>query len=202
MIYAMSLRQPIFTDRYLFWIAAPAMIFLALGAAVVWRNSGAILRFAAVILVVYVVGFWLYAGWQQKMLPMKYDLRSGVTYVNEHRGDNSLLILQIPHLHFAMRYYSSDFGPRPFTDSEARLGNWAEGLWTNNGWSDDDARALANEQMQDMVGDATDVWVVYSEVEMWDQRHLMREWLESHGTMVYAQDFHGVQVREYHLETQ
>ena len=30
MVHAMSLRQPIFTDRYLFWIAAPAMVFMAL----------------------------------------------------------------------------------------------------------------------------------------------------------------------------
>ena len=201
-IHLMSIRQPIFTDRYLFWIAAPAMILMSLGAIVVWRHAGALLRYAAVALVVYVVGFWLYAGWQQKTLPMKYDLRSSVTYVDEHRSDDSLLILQIPHLHFAMRYYSSDFGPRPFTGSEERLGHWAEGLWTNNGWPDGDARALANEQMQDMVDGATDVWVVYSEVEMWDQRHLMQEWLNTHGALVDAQDYHGVQVREYRIDPQ
>ena len=199
LIYALSLRQPIFTDRYVIWIAPAAMIFMALGVQAVWRHAGVAPRYLAAGLAVYVLAFWLYGGWQQKTLPMKYDLRSGVAYVTERRSPDSLLILQIPHLKYAMRYYSSDLGPRPFTGSEARLGRWAEGLWTNNGWEDDQARALADQQMRDMTADASDVWVLRSEVEMWDQRHLMEEWLDAHGTLLDAADYHGVQVRHYEL---
>ena len=177
LIYALSLRQPIFTDRYVIWIAPAAMIFMALGVQAVWRHAGAAPRYLAAGLAVYVLVFWAYGGWQQKTLPMKYDLRSGVGYVSERRTPDSLLILQIPHLEYAMRYYSSDFGPRPFTGSEARLGRWAQGLWTNNGWEDDPARALADQQMRAMTAGAPDVWVLRSEVEMWDQRHLMEQWL-------------------------
>ena len=50
-----------------------------------------------------------------------------------------------------------------------------------------------------MTAGAPDVWVLRSEVEMWDQRHLMEEWLDAHGTLLDAADFHGVQVRHYAL---
>jgi uncharacterized membrane protein len=202
LIYALSLRQPIFTDRYVIWIAPAAMIFMALGVQAVWRHAGILPRYLAAGLAVYVLAFWLYGGWQQKTLPMKYDLRSGVAYITERRAPDSLLILQIPHLKYAMRYYSSDFGPRPFEGSDARLGRWAEGLWTNHGWEDEPARALVDQQMRDMTDGVTDVWVLRSEVEMWDQRHLMAEWLQAHGALLDAADFHGVQVRRYALASQ
>ena len=202
-IYLLSLRQPIFTDRYLVWIAPAAMIFLALGVRAIRRYAGPFSGpFSGVIaaaLAVYVLAFWLFGGWQQKTLPMKYDLRSGVAYVTTQRTPGSLLILQIPHLEYAMRYYSSDFGPRPFEDSDARLAPWASGLWTNNGWPDDQARQLADQQMRDITAGIGDVWVLRSEVEMWDQRHLMQEWLESRGATADQADFHGVQVRRYLL---
>jgi hypothetical protein len=34
---------------------------------------------------------------------------------------------------------------------------------------------------------------------MWDQRQLMDQWLDEHGEIVNKADFHGVQVRHYHL---
>jgi len=163
------------------------------------RYAGPFSGVIAAALAVYVLAFWLFGGWQQKTLPMKYDLRSGVAYVTTQRTPGSLLILQIPHLEYAMRYYSSDFGPRPFEDSDARLGLWAGGLWTNNGWPDDQARQLADQQMREITAGIGDVWVLRSEVEMWDQRHLMQEWLESHGATADQADFHGVQVRRYLL---
>ena len=199
-IYALSLRQPIFTDRYIVWIAAAAMIFLALGVQAVWRHSGQIFRYLAFALAVYIVVFWLYAGWQQKTLPMKYDLRAGVTYIADRRSPDTLLLLQIPHLQYAVQYYTSGFGPRPFEGGSERLGNWAEGLWTNNGWDDDQARMLADQQMRELTAGASEVWVLRSEVEMWDQRHLMEEWLDTHGTLLESADFNGVQVRRYRLE--
>ena len=38
-IYALSLRQPIFTDRYVIWIAPALMLLAALGATTVWRYA-------------------------------------------------------------------------------------------------------------------------------------------------------------------
>lgn len=198
-IYGLSLRQPIFTDRYVIWIAPALMLLLALGVVVVYRHAGALGRLFAAALVVYVVGFWLYAGWQQKTESTKYDLRGGVTYIAARRSPEALLILQIPHMEYAYRYYTSDFGPRPFTGSDARLGAWMGGLWTNHGRPDEAAQEDVDRQMRRQTAGHSDVWVMRSEVEMWDQRHLMDAWLQQHGTLVEQADFHGVQVRRYRL---
>ena len=198
-IYVLSLRQPIFTDRYVIWIAPAVMMLVALGLVVVRRYAWILGRVVAAGLLVYVVGFWLYAGWQQKSESTKYDLRAGVSYVAERRTPGSLLILQIPHMEWAYRYYTSDFGPRPFDGSEARLSPWVGGLWTNQGWPDEAAQQEVARQMIVQTAGYADVWVFRSEVEMWDARHLMDEWLDLHGELVEQAAFHGVQVRHYRL---
>jgi hypothetical protein len=201
-IYAISLRQPVFTDRYVIWIAPAVMMLLALGVIVVRRYAWALGPLLAAALLLYVVGFWLYAGWQQKSERTKYDLRGGVSYLAERRAPGSLLILQIPHMEWAYRYYTSDFGSRPFDQSEARLAPWVGGLWTNHGWADDVAIADVAQQMSVQTAGYRDVWVFLSEVEMWDQRHLMDQWLDAHGEVVEQADFHGVQVRHYRMNAE
>jgi len=198
-IFALSLRQPIFTARYVIWIAPAVMMLMALGVQLVWKNGGLIGKPLAALLVVYVVGFWLYAGWQQKSQPIKYDLRSAVTTIAAQRSPDDLLILQIPHMEYAYRYYSSELGPRPFAGSDERLGRWAGGLWTNNGQSDDQARAAVDQQMLEVTAGADDIWVMRSEVEMWDPRYLMDEWLDQHATMIDESIYHGAQVQHYQL---
>jgi 4-amino-4-deoxy-L-arabinose transferase-like glycosyltransferase len=198
-IYVLSLFQPIFTDRYVIWIAPAAMILLALGAAVLYRNAGRLGVPLAALFVLYLLGFWLYAGWQQKTLTMKYDLRGAVSYVAERRQPETLLILQIPHMEWAYRYYSSDLQPDLFTDSDARLGRWAQGLWTNHGAPDEQARAQVDAQMRQITAGATELWVLRSEVEMWDARHLMDAWLDQHGQVLEQAEFHGAQVKRYRM---
>lgn len=198
-IYAMSLRQPIFTDRYIIWIAPAAMMLLALGVRVVMRNGAILGRPLALLLVVYLCGFWFYAGWQQKVTTIKYDLRAGVHYVAERRTLDELLILQIPHMEWSYRYYSSTQGTHPFDGGDERLGHWERGLWTNNGFADEKARADVDATMQQATSGVHSVWVLYSEVEMWDARHLMRQWLEQHATVTDEAFFHGVQVKRYEL---
>lgn len=198
-IYLLSLQQPIFTDRYIIWIAPAAMILLALGSTAVRSNGSRLGLPLALLLVLYVAGFWLYAGWQQKNMTMKYDLRGAVQYLVKHRTANSLLILQIPYMEWSYRYYSGDFSPQLFQGSDARLAHWAGGLWTNGGLPDDQARAQVDQQMVAMTKDSHDIWVMRSEVEMWDARHLMDEWLDQHGQAVDQANFHGAQVKHYLL---
>jgi mannosyltransferase len=198
-IYLISLRQPIFTDRYVIWIAPAVMMLVALGVVVVRRYAWLVGRVLAALLLLYVLGIWLYAGWQQKSETIKYDLRAGINYIAERRAPDDLLILQIPHMEWPYRYYSSDFGPRPFDNSETRLSPWIGGLWTNQGWSDEVARQEVDRQMRTQVAGYDDVWVLRSEVEMWDARHLMDEWLDAHGELVEEVNFHGVQVRHYRM---
>ncbi len=198
-IYILSLRQPIFTDRYIIWIAPAAAMILALGVRVLWHNAAILSKPLSAVFVVYLIGFWLYAGWQQKITDIKYDLRSAVSYVAERRTEDELLILQIPHLEYSYRYYSSRQGTHPFVGSDQRLGRWAGGLWTNNGFPDDQAKADVATQMQELTDGVESIWVVRSEVEMWDQRHLMDAWLNEHAVLIDSADFHGSQVRHYRL---
>lgn len=202
MIYVLSLRQPVFTDRYVIWIAPALMIIMTLGVRAIRLNAGALARPLLVLLLLYTLGYWGYTGWQEKTTTIKYDLRSGIQYVSARRDPTTLLILQIPHQQWAWQYYTSDFSFRLFEDGPQRLGNWAEGLWTNNGLPNDEAAAQVDEQMRTLAANATDLWLLSSEVEMWDSRHLMRAWLEIHGTLLEQADFHGVQARHYQLAPQ
>jgi len=199
MIYLLSMRQPVYTDRYVIWIAPALLILMALGARTILENAGSFARPLVIALLLYTIGFWAYTGWQEKTTTIKYDLRAGVTYIAERRDPTALLILQIPHQQWAWQYYTSDFAADLFDDGAARLGNWAEGIWTNNGQSDDEAVAAVNEQMQAISAGNSEIWLLSSEVEMWDRRHLMRAWLDAHGTLIDQAEFHGVQARHYEL---
>jgi len=199
-IYALSLRQPVYTDRYIIWIAPAAMILLALGIQALYQYSGRIATPLVLLLLVYTLGFWLQMGWRQKHETIKYDLRSAIHYVAARRTAETLLILQIPHLEFSYRYYTSDASPTLFTASDDRLGRWADGLWTNGGLPDDQAQLLADQQMQTITSGVDELWVLSSEVEMWDARHYMRAWLDEHGRLVDAAEFHGIHARHYLLE--
>ena len=199
LIYLISLRQPVFTERYVIWIGPAALLLVALGLQVIAANSGRIGPLLAGVLLVYTLGVWGYANWQQKTLTIKYDLRSAVQYVQAHRDPNDLLILQIPHQEWSFRYYSDDFAPNPFDGSDARLGRWVGGPYTNYGEPDVQARAGVDAQMQAATAGSTTVWVMLSEAEMWDARRLMDEWLNAHGRVVEQVDFPGVGVRRYVL---
>lgn len=199
-IYALSLRQPIFTDRYIIWIAPAVMILLAVGVQALYQNSGRLALPLVLILLLYTLGLWCQVGWRQQQETIKYDLRSAITYVAERRDPTTLLILQIPHLEFSYRYYTSDYQPGLFAESDAHLGWWAGGLWTNAGLPDDQAQSIADQEMQQMTAGVQELWVLSSEVEMWDARHLMDAWLTAHGRVVESAEFHGVHARHYVLD--
>ncbi|MEX1018217.1 MAG: hypothetical protein WDZ49_01085 [Litorilinea sp.] len=199
-IYLLSLRQPVFTDRYVVWIGPALLLFMALGATAVRTHALWLARTVTALLVVYVVGFWLYGGWLQKTLPMKYDLRAGVTYVAQRRAPGELLMLQIPHLAWAYGYYTSDQSPRPFTASDARLGHWIGGLWTNHDWPDDVAWNDVQAQMAQYTANDATFWLLRSEPEMWDSRNLLDRWLEANAELLDRADFAGVEARHYRLD--
>ena len=110
-----------------------------------------------------------------------------------------MLILQIPHMEFAYRYYSSDQGSNPFEDSEERLGWRSYGLWTNNGLSDDEVWHEVDQEMIERTEGASILWVLRSEAETWDKRDFMGQWLNQNGTLIESIEFHDAQVDLYHM---
>jgi len=198
-IYAVSLRQPIFAPRYIIWIAPALMMVLALGVQLLKPQRSIWRGWLATLMVAYVVGYGLATGWQQKKTPIKYDLRSAVAYISQRRQPGELLILHIPHLEYAYRYYSGDQGARPFEGDNADLGWWAGGLWTNNELTDSEAVKQVEKEMEALTHGATDIWVMRSEVELWDARDLMDQWLREHGQLVEEVAFTGAQVTHYRV---
>lgn len=199
MIYLISLRQPVFTERYIIWIGPAALLLMALGLRVVAANSGRLALPLTAIFLIYTVGLWSMLAWQQKIQVIKYDLRSAMQYVDQHRRRNDLLILQIPHQEWAYRYYTSDFGPDPFAGSDARLGWWAGGPYTNWGRSDEVEEREVALYMGNITQHADTVWVLLSEATMWDSRRLMERWLQAHGELEEQQLYAGVTVQQYRL---
>jgi 4-amino-4-deoxy-L-arabinose transferase-like glycosyltransferase len=199
LIFGVSLLKPVYVDRYVIWIMPAFVMLLAMGIHIVRQNSGRWARPMVVALIVYVMALWLIMGWRQVHSPIKTQLREAVGFVAERRQPGELLIMQIPHNHYAYRYFTSDFGPDPFENSDARLAPWTEGIWTQNGLPDDAAMAEVDAIMQEKTAGYQDVWVILSEAEMWDGRRLMDRWLDSHGVLAEQQTFYGVEVRHYVL---
>lgn len=195
LIYAISLIKPVFLDRYVIWIAPAALLMMAVGVARMRTYSLPL----TLLLLSWVVGIWLYAGWLQPQMVRKSDLRQAVAFVTANRQPEQLLILHIPYLETSYRYYSSDFGPRPFDNSDQRLLPWAPGLWTNNDLVGQRAESEVDRNMRETVGAYTQVWLVRSESELWDQRGLTEAWLTSHGTLQIDQEFDRVSVQLFRL---
>ncbi len=198
-IWLLSLRQPVFTDRYVAWTLPATLILVALGVQVVHANLGRAGKPVALLLAGVICSAWLYADFQQVRTTIKFDLRDAVHYVAEKRSPEALLVLQIPHLEYAYRYYSGDQGPAPFAESDTRLGRWTGGLWTNGTADDAAAGAEVDAQMRALTIAEPELWVMRSEATMWDERGLMDAWLARNASVLEQSNFHGVQVTRYQI---
>ena len=200
LIFVVSLRQPVFTERYVIWIGPAALLCVALGVRVLAANSGRLALPITAIFLVYVVGLWGVLGWQQKTQVIKYDLRGAMHYVYEQRATDDLLILQIPHQEWAYRYYTSDFGPNPFEGSDARLGWWGGGPYTNWGRAEEVEWPEVDRSMRSLTQGADTVWVLLSEAPMWDERRLMDRWFQQYAVLEEQKGFAGVIVQRYRMD--
>jgi len=170
-IFLISLNRPIFTDRYLIWIGPAFYLSVALGAAALWRLWKPI----GVLAVVAVTGIAVTGVYYQAATPIKSDFRDAAHYVQAHLTPGDLVIFQIPYVRYTFDYYYH----QPY--------DWADGLFTNYGMSD----AEVDAQMRAIVSGHKTVWLVASEMEMWDSHLQIWKWLESHArrtdTVVLAQ---------------
>lgn len=201
LIYAVSEIKPLFVDRYVIWIAPAFALIFALGVQVIRRSGGRWATWLALALVAFIGVFWLWTGWQQTHSPNKTQLREAIQHVSAQRQPDDVLILQIPYTEHAYRYYTSDFGPDPFTNSDLRLFPWVEGPWTHNDLPDEAALAQVAENLARQTAGYADAWVILVEASTWDPRNLMVRWLDQNGVMLEQTFFHGVETRKYRLGT-
>jgi hypothetical protein len=218
-IWLISLRQPLFTDRYLIW-SAPAFHLLVAYTLVWFATAQDSSRWAAVLLLGVILilhGFNLH---QQAETLVKSDFRAAAAYVASYEkstgavehsteeakrpfryylpltvagqsGFDDLIIFQIPYGRYTFDYYFPIEGYP-----------WAEGLYTNlrtpSGAYRMSVREVA-ERMGQMTKGYDTVWLVATEVSMWDERNLVQQWLEQRARRRVAAHFARVDVYRYVL---
>lgn len=202
-LWLISLRQPLFTDRYLIWTAPAFYLLIGQGWSAL-RNAPKTSAFhlrkfvsfgvnplplAAVLLTLLMLSVFALNLHAQATVPIKSDVRAAAAYVESRYRPGDLLIFQIPHIRYTFDYY---FGPTDYL--------WADGLYTNHRTEEGEYRLsqeAAGRWMALIVGDRARVWMVASEVEMWDERNLVQGWLEEVFVRTDEAHFARVDVYEY-----
>jgi hypothetical protein len=178
-VYLVSLRVPVFEDRYLIYITPAFYLLVVIGLMLVWQHSRWLVGIClSLILIINLVGIW-----QQQRHPIKADFRAVAEYLSSQPNPPSAIMIQIPYLQYTLNYYYP--------------GNYTllEGLWTN----DEKTEATVNTEMTALTADLTDLWLVVSEEDLWDKRHLTRAWLDEHADLVDEAHFMRVDVYHYQL---
>ena len=180
-VYLISLGMPIFTDRYLIYIAPAYALLLGRGLVSIGHRW----RFVQVLGIALLLVFLAQGWWTQAVNPIKSDFRSAARAVASSHRPGDLLIFQIPYGRYTFEYYY----PRPFES--------AEGLYTNHNMSE----AEVNRQMQAMTAGRDAVWLIGTEMEMWDQRHLLLQWLQSRAKQTLESGFARVTVWRFEVDS-
>ncbi|OQY36438.1 MAG: hypothetical protein B6243_03190 [Anaerolineaceae bacterium 4572_5.2] len=218
-VYLISLRVRVFEDRYLIYIAPAFYLLAALGAAVIftrWRAAG-----YAVLSLLMVFNLW--SIYQQATNPIKADFRAAATYIlttnlqpptisfqspipgkagqtlsnlqsssYPHRiylpfiarsPAPPTVMIQMPYLQYTFDYYY----PQPY--------HLLEGVWSN----DNRPEVEVDWEMTSKLSGVSQFWLVVSEEDYWDSRHLTRNWLNENAILQDEAHFVGVDVYNYQL---
>lgn len=211
--FLLTLVRPMYTARYLIFLLPAYLILLAAGAIAIVRRS----RLSGWLLLAVLLALSFSGLWRQSQTPVKADFRSATEYVASRKSPQDLLVFQIPYGRHSFDYYLSRYQEQHqrdtqeaaviHWDSEYRLfmplvtGNvpssyrWAEGLYTNAGMDPD----AVDSAMSRLTADSDTVWLIATEVGMWDERGLVQAWLEQRGLLADEAHFVGVSVYRYEL---
>ena len=210
--FLLTLVRPMYTARYLIFILPAYLILLAAGAVAIARRS----RLLAGLLLAALLISSLLGWWRQSRTPLKADFRSATEYVASKKSSSDLLIFQIPHGRHSFEYYFERYREQhpqddqvvptahqrdadyrvfiPLVSAEgAALYQWAEGLYTNGGMNEDRANAV----MRRLTAESETVWLIATEVDLWDERGLVQAWLEQNGSTTDQAHFVGVSVYRF-----
>jgi mannosyltransferase len=176
-VYLISRRVTVFEDRYLIYITPAFYLLLVVGVTFVRQYSR---RVAALCLGLLLV-FNFLGIWQQQRQPIKADFRAAAAYLARQSPAPAAIMVQTPYLQYTLNYY--------YPDDYTLL----EGLWTN----DNKSEATVNEEMQTLTAGLADLWLLVSEEDLWDRRHLTRAWLDEHATLTDQAHFMRVDVYHY-----
>lgn len=183
-IWLISVRQPIFTNRYLVW-AAPAFYLLAASGFVGMvrlGRKGALVALGLLLLVVVGDGRAL---WHQATQPIKPDFKGAAAYLEQRYRPDDLIVFHLSYMADSFDYYYS-----------GAYDSWGAPA-PEGGLPENDLELL----MRVNTKDHGTVWLVLSESRMWDPRGLIKAWMDAH-TMIPPQEqiFAHVSVYRYELD--
>ena len=118
----------------------------------------------------------------QVAAPIRPDLRGAAAWVAGRATPGDTIVYVLPYARFSFDHYLPGL---------VRLD--VEGAYTNAGVEDS---ALASALLP-AVNSARQIWLVETEVSMWDVAGLNRTWLEGHATRGGSIVLHGVSVIGY-----
>lgn len=180
MVYLVSLRVAVFEDRYLIYITPGFYLVAALGIILIRFHSRQVAAFClGLMLVINLIGIW-----QQQRQPIKADFRAAAAYLAARPIPPQTVMIQIPYLEKTFGYYY----PHPY--------KLLEGLWTNNGKTE----AQVNTEMVMLTHNLSDLWLVVAEETLWDDRQLMRHWLNRHADLIDEAHFTRIDVYHYQFQ--
>ena len=177
-VYIISLRVQVFEDRYLIYITPAFYLLIVLGLVIVRQYA----RWLAAAGLSLILAINLLGVWQQQRQPVKADFRAVAAHLSQQSEPASTIMVQTPYLHHTLNYY--------YHHDYQRL----EGLWTNGGKSE----AQVDAEMRALTKDLSNIWVVISEEDLWDQRHLTRGWLDENAQLLEEKRY--VRVNLYHYQ--
>lgn len=187
-IFVVSINRPLFTDRYLIWIEAAYYLLISIGLYALWCRWKPI-GFAGLIGLVFVSTLSINA---QATTPFKSDFRSAAQAIEREIKPTDAIIFQIPYVHYVFDYYFH----QPYRPIDGPYTNYPG---DNNGYRDSEDTVF--QSLTTQFQNQHSVWLVLSEEEMWDRRHLLRQWLNSHGTVTYHAIFAQVEITCYQLNS-
>ncbi len=207
-LFLVTLIRPMYTARYLIFVLPAYLILLAVGLVAIARRSRLL---AGPLLAALLVSNSLMV-WRQAATPMRADFRAATEYVASRMSRHDLLIFQIPYGRYSFDYYleryrmqqqregeveaRSNWDPAyrvfaPLVASDGAPYRWADGLYTNGGMG----LEAVSSSMERLTADVDTVWLIATEVEMWDEEGLVQGWLGRHATL--AEQAHFVRVSVY-----
>ncbi len=179
LFYLVSLRLPLFTERYLIVVALPFYLLVGAGLAALGRRSPTLLLIS-LLAVLWLSGSGLVA---QAHTPIKSDFRAAAAQFAAGAEPGDLVLFVMPYVrHTFAYYYRGDFA-------------WRDPPFTNGGASP----AQVDADLRQTVSGWKRVWLVVSEPEWHDARGLIKSWLDEHGRLAAEGHYARVEVYLYEL---
>ena len=187
-VFAVSLRFPVFQPRYLLW-SAPALYVLA-GAGFAHAFGAGLLGRRATQIAVTLLTLISVSGWVSQVIhPIRPDLRGASHAIVQSMRPGDAVVFQIPYGRYSFEYYARQAG---VDLTQMKI---VEAPYTNYGMAEDDVSTT----MANALGNTRRVWLFETEATMWDARGLVHTWADRDLRLIERHDLRGVSVGLYQL---